>query len=198
MPRALTLSLSLVLMGTGVSQGALVLVLDTHNKTVALVGSDTGSSSLNPEDGVTGIVTWKLENLGYSGEGVAEDSTASTYTVAANTIPLTTPAPGVDFSLKSLDNGEVIRLRLILNQPSINDETLTITGVGTPLSYASFTPGAAARLQSLAGQQLPRFTGPGFSDINVVAVPESSNLLLLGNFALAGFLLRRARPRLET
>lgn len=168
-----------LLVGFSSAQAQLVLNIDSSTETFWFSGSDTGTPT--PGGAESPQVFWRLGSL-------------------TGTSGVVTAAAGVDTAnnvgVQVYDNGDSnYGYNIQMTFPT--DSEQTISGNSVSFSYASQTAAFKTGLNALAGSSIPRFTGSGFSAIQVSAVPEPSSFAALaGLFALGTVALRR-RPRTQ-
>ena len=172
------------------AQAELVLRIDKSAKTFSLTGNDTGEVPADLLNAENGHIKFEVRD-GEDIDGMAlhqySDMTAFTTSVGQ-------PGPDKDMRLIFSVTSNLSELRLYTTVPG----EMTITGTGTPYSYADFRADIMSRFEGLIGSSLELYSY-GVSDwgsIPVVSsvVPEPSTLLL-GMLGLAGFALVRRRSR---
>lgn len=172
-----------LLITTG-AQAALVLNLDTTTKDFWFTGSASGTGiSLPP----FGLVGWSSAGVGAGSESLT---------------PVTgTQVSGLGTLLNSIsaysDPGGNVLVSMTV---SPNPGTLTglgPSGGGSKGSYSGWTLGSQANLEAMIGNTLMLGSGSGFGDLDVVAVPEPGQWVMMSITALgaAGYYVRRHRNR---
>ena len=165
----------------------LVMQIDPGNMTVSFGGEET--AALSPEMGAPGsgegFSVWGISGTGGTNPG------SLLLPGGVNVLTATGTPSTIDFGFV-IDNTST-RFLLNLNiapYPDLIDPNVTVTGTGTPFSYASLNPANKAFFESLIGQSLPVNSGGPlntFSPIQVNQVPAPSAMLLLGSGLLGMF-----------
>ncbi len=175
------------------SHGALVLTLNTVDKTFAITGEDKGFMSAIYDN--SGLNIWKVtvpvipgaisgNNVSYNNDVAFETSVGD-------------PGNGLLYdTVLILEGSEVV---LKVGTSSYGGES--ITGTGVFQSYALQTPESTAMLEQAIGEVLvDSDTDPNYiwDSISVVAIPEPASLAtLIGAMVLVGTLLVRWHKRLR-
>jgi hypothetical protein len=173
------------------AQAGLVLNIDKSAKTFSLTGNDTGEVPAYVLDAENGHIKFEVRD----GEDIDGMDLYSYSDMTAFTTSVGQPGPDKDMYLIFSKTSNMSELELFTTVPG----EMTITGTGTPYSYASFGADIMSRFEGLIGSslELKAYSGvSGWGSIPVVSsvVPEPSTLLL-GMLGLAGFALVRRRLR---
>ena len=173
---------ALGLMAVSSASGALIMTINTTDKTFAFSGSDTGTPGLLNVDG-TGAATFNYMSAG-ANLGVYESLTlANVLSYSPNTVT------SQEFSARDMMGARGGEMVLQFSTTA----SVTLTGTGLSQSYASFSDNAAGVFEGLGGHTLGLYFGSGFSGIAVQVVPEPTSVALLGLGAAA--LALRPPPR---
>ncbi|GHB89923.1 PEP-CTERM sorting domain-containing protein [Cerasicoccus arenae] len=183
----LLLAITTLTLASASSYGALILNINTADKTFALTGSDTGT----PINAGGGLTIWTLTGLGAPGFSTFSYNNDVAFSTNVGTPGF--PAGGYDTAITSTDNtGGSISLNLGVSTASLQ----TLTGSGVFQSYAALSPTGLSAFESTIGSSLALQFGSGFSPVSVVAaaIPEPSTYIVgVGFVALAGFMAYRRR-----
>jgi len=162
------------------ARALLTLEVNPFSKTVAFSGSETGSIPYVDTDNA-GIASWALPGTfiggGREALGVIGALTVDSGTISAHELLVDSAnsAMTYEFSL----------------QAYAENQSITLTGTGTPISYAGLSLDNQALIESSVGQSLVVDYQPStLSSIAIVQVPEPTSLALLG---LGGLMVIRRR-----
>ena len=177
--RLITAAFALGVMAVSSASGALILHINTADKTFALTGSDTGT------DSYPGDAAWGYTLTGGSSVDAAQRLDATQYSATPSDVTMGA------FQI-SLNEGGDTQL-LVGFQFANAGETHAISGTGVYASYASLSSAEQTAFERFIGNSLSSKPATGWSDMSVVAVPEPTSLALLGLGAAALGLRRRVR-----
>jgi hypothetical protein len=174
----LVMGLLVYFLGSVSAHAGLILNVDQTNKYFWFTGS------AGPETVVGKAVSWKsVSNSGsggsYSFIGDQQIAvTGNSYSSDPGFIPIVTTYDGAGS-----------RLFVSLDVTSNNSGT-SFAGTGTAgaLSYAGWTAGAQASLESYIGQSLPSLQSPNFGDLQIqgASIPEPGTFALVSMGVVAG------------
>ena len=148
---------------------ALVLQVNPGNMTVSVGGTDEDGTLFPLVTSGEGLGTWGFGTI-LGGFNILQLSSG---------ITAGDPPAVLDFSLRVSAAGNGITFELLV-EPYTANQLVTLTGTGSPFSYASFSPENKAFLESQIGQVLPVSPGGDFNSIQISQVPTPSAVLLMG------------------
>lgn len=167
--RALVLSITALLAVAATSPAGLVFQLDPTAETFAFTGSDTGTPTAFSGAGRS---FWTIP--------LALSSARELNTLIDTAISSTSgPSFSSNSFFKVQGNPPDPFYRIEINSGDAAEQT--ISGLGTPISYANFTAAEKIDLQNFVGSNgsFPLALGAGFASITTQVVPEPSTVALL-------------------
>lgn len=191
-----------------VSHAAINLVLNTDTKEFAFTGSDTGTP--NTDNSFTAIRWIETHSESASNSTLTSDA-ASSFTSSSGSPKADPFDTRISYFAEGFFKFIVVEFNLenvVTSEPNEDPElpdvdvTSTVTGTGIFQSYAALSADAILHLESYIGSTISHSEGNdisvgggfGYSDLNVVAVPEPATAAgILGMLSLLCLARRRRR-----
>ena len=174
MKKMMSLLILLALLAGSTAQAALILEVNTENKTMTFTGTSSGSFA--DFGGGFNSAYWTIGDSGAPADTEAVVDVSSAIT----------PAPDFFCEVGLFTSADSAYVNFA-NSADLN----TLSGTDQMINYSSWSGANQAKFEGLIGGTMTLATGSGFGDISIQAVPEPATLGLVGIFGGGIFLARR-------